>query len=117
MSGDIKIYHNPRCSKSREALARLKDLGHAPEIIEYLKTVPTKAVLEELAQSSGLGARGLMRSGEKIFKERGLAEDKWSDGQLIDFMVAHPILINRPIVVTEKGARLGRPVETIDEIL
>jgi arsenate reductase len=117
LSETVKIYHNPRCSKSRQALARIRETGREPEIVEYLKKAPGKAELEELAVESGVGVRGLMRTGEQVYKDLGLADEKWSDAQLIGFMVENPILINRPIVVTGKGVRLGRPVEVIDEIL
>ncbi len=109
------IYHNPRCSTSRNTLERLRAAGREPEIIEYLKTPPSRDQLAKLISDAGLTPREAVRGKEAVYTELGL--EKASDAQLLDAMAAHPILINRPFVVTEKGTRLGRPVEAVDEIL
>jgi len=109
------IYHNPRCSTSRNTLERLRAAGREPEIIEYLKTPPTRDQLARLISDAGLTPRDAVRSKEAVYAELGL--EGASDAQLLDAMAAHPILINRPFVVTEKGTRLGRPIEAVDEIL
>src|SRR5262245_51849872 len=113
----VTIYHNPRCSTSRNTLAMIRDSGIEPEIIEYLKAPPTRSRLAELIAAMGVPVRSVMRDKEPLYAELGLADPKWSDEQLIDMMVAHPILINRPIVVTDKGVRLGRPMDAVREIL
>lgn len=109
------IYHNPRCSTSRNTLERLRDAGREPEIIEYLKTPPSREQLAKLISDAGLTPREAVRSKEAVYAELGL--DGATDAQLLDAMAANPILINRPFVVTEKGTRLGRPIEAVDEIL
>ena len=109
------IYHNPRCSTSRNTLQRLREQGHEPEIIEYLKTPPSRVELAKLISDAGLTAREAIRSKETLYSELKL--DDATDEQLLDAMAQNPILINRPIVVTEKGTRLCRPVEAVDEIL
>ncbi len=109
------IYHNPRCSTSRNTLERLRAAGREPEIIEYLKTPPSRDQLATLISDAGLTPREAVRVKEAVYAELGL--DGASDAQLLDAMAAHPILINRPFVVTEKGTRLGRPIEAVDEIL
>ncbi len=114
---DVTIYHNPRCLKSRETLALIREAGHQPTVIEYLKQPPSADELRSLLAKLGRSPREAMRSGEAAFKERGLADPALSDEALIDAMAAEPILIERPIVVTEKGARLGRPPEAVHEIL
>ena len=114
---DITIYHNPRCSKSRQTLALIREAGHQPTIIEYLKQPPSADELRGLLAKLGKAPREAMRSGEAAFKERGLADPAMSDEALISAMAAEPILIERPIVVTDKGARLGRPPEAVQEIL
>jgi arsenate reductase len=115
---DVTIYHNPRCGTSRNTLALLHDAGHAPQVIEYLATPPTRAVLADLAARSGVAAaRGLLRRKEALATELGLDDPAIGDDALLDAMVAHPILINRPIVVTDKGVRLCRPPELVHEIL
>ena len=113
----VTIYHNPACSNSRKALARIRDSGAQPEVIEYLKTPPGRARLVELIQAMGISARDLLREKGTPYAELGLADPKWSDDELIDFMVDRPILINRPIVVTAKGVRLCRPSELVLELL
>jgi len=109
------IYHNPRCSTSRNTLERLRAAGREPEIIEYLKTPPSRDQLAKLISDAGLTPREAVRVKEAVYAELGL--EGASDAQLLDAMAAHPILINRPFVVTEKGTRLGRPIEAVDEIL
>lgn len=114
---NITIYHNPSCSKSREALKLIREAGEEPTIILYKETPPSHDELASLIKKTGLSVRAIMRDGEDIYEELGLADEKWTDEQLIDFMVQHPILINRPIVVTDKGARLCRPMDALKEIL
>lgn len=114
---DVTIYHNPRCGTSRNTLALLRDAGHEPQVIEYLATPPSRAELADLAARSGAGARGLLRSKEALAAELDLNDPAIGDDVLLDAMAAHPILINRPIVVTSKGVRLCRPAELVHEIL
>lgn len=109
------IYHNPRCSTSRNTLQRLRDRGVEPEIVEYLKTPPSRDQLARLIGDAGLTAREAIRAKEALYTELGL--EQATEAQLLDAMAAHPILINRPFVVTGKGTRLCRPVEAVDEIL
>lgn len=111
------IYHNPKCGTSRNVLALIRNSGVEPEVIEYLKTPPTKARLAELVAATGQGVRALIREKGTPYAELGLADAKWSDDQLLDFMLAHPILINRPLVVTPLGVKLCRPSETVLDIL
>jgi arsenate reductase len=113
----VTIYHNPACGTSRNTLAMIRQSGEQPEIIEYLKNPPTRARLLELIQAMGISVRGLLREKGTPYAELGLADPKWSDDQLLDFMLDHPILINRPIVVTPKGTRLCRPSEAVLELL
>ena len=112
---NITIYHNPKCSNSRGALALIQDAGFEPTIIEYLKTPPSRAEMAALVAKMGVAARDLVRAKEAVYGELGL--DGADDGALLDAMAAHPVLINRPIVVTEKGARLCRPPETVSALL
>lgn len=114
---DITIYHNPRCGTSRNTLAMIRNSGVEPTVIDYLKTPPTRETLVELIAAAGLGVRGIMRAKEAIFSELGLADPAKRDEELIDAMMAHPILINRPIVVTPLGTRLCRPSEVVLDIL
>ncbi|MCB1913193.1 MAG: arsenate reductase (glutaredoxin) [Rhodocyclaceae bacterium] len=114
---DITIYHNPRCGTSRNTLAMIRNSGVEPLVIEYLKTPPTREQLVALIAASGLSVREVMRSKEEVFGELGLTDTGLSDDALIDAMMAHPILINRPIVVTPLGTRLCRPSELVLEIL
>ena len=111
------IFHNPRCSTSRNALALIKASGETPEVVEYLKTPPSREYLVELLNKMQMSPRELMRSKEAVFTELGLDNPEVSDDKLIDVMIDNPILINRPIVVTEKGAVLCRPLERIFEVL
>jgi arsenate reductase (glutaredoxin) len=113
----ITIYHNPACGTSRNTLAMIRQSGEEPEIIEYLKTPPTRERLLELIKAMGLSARDLLRRKGTPYDTLGLDEPKWTDDELIDLMIEHPILINRPIVVTPKGVRLCRPSEVVLEIL
>lgn len=111
------IFHNPRCSTSRNALALIKASGETPEVVEYLKTPPSREYLVELLNKMQMSPREFMRSKEAVFTELGLDNPEVSDDKLIDAMIDNPILINRPIVVTEKGAVLCRPLERIFEVL
>ncbi|MFY3129560.1 arsenate reductase (glutaredoxin) [Achromobacter ruhlandii] len=113
----ITLYHNPACGTSRNVLALIRNSGETPTIIEYLKTPPDRATLEALIGAMGIAARDLLRQKGTPYDELGLADPAWSDAQLIDFMLAHPILINRPVVVTPLGTRLCRPSETVLDIL
>ncbi|MDO5666570.1 MAG: arsenate reductase (glutaredoxin) [Alcaligenaceae bacterium] len=113
----ITIYHNPRCGTSRNTLELIKNTGQDVEIIEYLKTPPSKEVLQKLVQDSGLAIRDFMRQKEAIYQENDLNNAKWSDDELLDWMVKEPILMNRPVVVTANGTRLCRPKEVLFEIL
>jgi arsenate reductase len=114
---DITIYHNPRCGTSRNTLAMIRNSGVEPNVIEYLKTPPTREQLVALIAAAGLGVRGIMRAKEALFTELGLADAAQTDEALIAAMLAHPILINRPIVVTPLGTRLCRPSELVLDIL
>jgi arsenate reductase (glutaredoxin) len=113
----VTIYHNPGCGTSRNTLAMIRQSGEEPEVIEYLKNPPSRVRLIELIEGMGISVRALLREKGTPYAELGLADDKWSDDQLIDFMLARPILINRPIVVTTKGTRLCRPSETVLDLL
>jgi arsenate reductase len=113
----VTIYHNPDCGTSRNTLAMIRQSGEAPAIIEYLKNPPDRARLIELIAAMAIPVRALLREKGTPYAELGLADPKWSDDQLIDFMLAHPILINRPIVVTPKGTRLCRPSEAVLDLL
>jgi arsenate reductase len=113
----VTIYHNPACGTSRNTLAMIRQSGEEPEVIEYLKTPPTRERLIELIKAMGLLARDLLRRKGTPYDTLGLDDPKWTDDELIDLMLEHPILINRPIVVTPKGVRLCRPSEVVLEIL
>ena len=110
---DVTIYHNPKCNSSRTALALIREAGIEPKIIEYLKTPPSARELTSIVKRMGVSPRALIRTKEAPYAELKLDNAKLSDAQLIAAMVAHPILINRPIVVTEKGVKLGRPPESV----
>lgn len=114
---DFTIYHNPACGTSRNTLALLRGAGIEPTIIEYLKHPPSRQQLREIVAATGAGIRPLLREKEPIFKELGLDDPKWSDEELLDFVIEHPILLNRPIVVTPGGAKLCRPSETVVDLL
>jgi arsenate reductase len=113
----VTIYHNRACGTSRNTLAMIRQSGEEPDIIEYLNTPPDRARLIELIKAMGISVRALLREKGTPYAELGLADPKWSDDELIDFMLAHPILINRPIVVTAKGTRLCRPSEKVLDLL
>jgi arsenate reductase (glutaredoxin) len=113
----VTIYHNPACGTSRNTLAMIRQSGEEPVVIEYLKTPPSRERLEELIQAMGIRPRDLLRQKGTPYNELGLSDTKWADDELIDFMMQYPILINRPIVVTDKGVRLCRPSEVVLEIL
>ena len=113
----VTIYHNPACGTSRNTLAMIRQSGEEPEVVEYLKTPPNHARLVELINALGISPRELLREKEAAFAELDLANPKWSDDALIDFMLAHPILIQRPIVTSPKGVRLCRPSERVLELL
>ena len=114
---DITIYHNPACGTSRNVLALIRNSGEEPEVIEYLKSPPDRATLEGLIATMGVPVRDVLRQKGTPYDELGLNDPKWTDAQLVDFMLQHPILINRPIVVTPLGARLCRPSEAVLDIL
>jgi arsenate reductase len=114
---DITIYHNPACGTSRNALALIRDTGEEPTVVEYLETPPDRATLERLIADLGLPVRGVLRQKGTPYDDLGLDDPKWRDDQLIDFMLQHPILMNRPIVVTSIATRLCRPSEAVLEIL
>ena len=114
---DITIYHNPRCGTSRNTLAMIRNTGAESNVIEYLKNPPTRETLVALIAAAGLGVRGIVRAKEAVFTELGLDDPAKTDEELIDAMMAHPILINRPIVVTPLGTRLCRPSEEVLDIL
>ena len=111
------IYHNPRCSKSRETLALLEAKGLAPKVVEYLKEPPSADELKAILKKLKMGPRDLMRKGEAVYKEIRLDNEKVTDEKLIGAMVEHPILIERPIVVMGAKARIGRPPESVLDIL
>jgi arsenate reductase len=113
----VTIYHNPSCGTSRNTLAMIRESGEEPQVIEYLKTPPDRARLLELVRAMGISVRDLLREKGTPYAELGLADPKWSDDELLDFMMAHPILINRPIVVSPKGTRLCRPSEQVLDLL
>lgn len=113
----ITIYHNPKCGTSRNTLEMIRKSGIEPQIIEYLKTPPSRKELLELIAQMGIPVRDLIRQKGTPYDELGLSNDKWTDDQLVDFLMEHPILINRPIVVSDKGALLCRPSEKVMDLL
>lgn len=113
----ITIYHNPACGTSRNVLGLIRNSGETPTIIEYLKTPPDAATLRSLIADMGIPVRELLRQKGTPYDELGLSDPKWTDDQLMGFMLEHPILINRPIVVTPLGTRLCRPSEAVLDIL
>ncbi|EBM4267506.1 glutaredoxin-dependent arsenate reductase [Salmonella enterica] len=113
----ITIYHNPACGTSRNTLELIRNSGVEPTVILYLETPPARAELVRLIADMGISVRALLRKNVEPYEQLGLAEDKWSDDELIDFMLQHPILINRPVVVTPLGTRLCRPSEVVLDIL
>ena len=113
----ITIYHNPACGTSRNVLALIRHAGLEPTVVEYLKTPPSKAQLRELVAATGQPLRALLREKGTPYAELGLSDSNWSDEQLLDFIGQHPILMNRPVVVTPLGTKLCRPSEAVLEIL
>jgi len=114
---DITIYHNPKCGTSRNTLALIRNSGVEPRVVLYMETPPSRTELQALVAASGAPVRELIRAKEAVYKELHLDTPKWSDDELLDAMLAHPILINRPIVVTPLGTRLCRPSEMVLDIL
>ena len=117
MSTDIIVYHNPACGTSRNTIAMIRDAGIEPHVVEYLKTPPSRALLIDLIARAGMRPRDLLRVKGTPFAELGLGDEGLSDDTLIDAMMAHPILINRPFVVSPKGVRLCRPSERVFDLL
>ena len=113
----VTIYHNPKCGTSRNVLAMIRQSGEELVVVEYLKNPPSRERLKELVAAMGISVRALLREKGTPYAELRLGDPKWTDEQLIEFMLAHPILIDRPVVVTPKGARLCRPSETVIDIL
>ncbi|WPC03930.1 arsenate reductase (glutaredoxin) [Pseudomonas benzenivorans] len=114
---DLTLYHNPRCSKSRGALQLLEERGLSPTIVRYLETPPSAAQLQALLDKLGIGARQLLRSGEEEYRTLNLADAGLSEAQLIEAMVSHPKLIERPILIAGDKAVIGRPPEKVLELL
>ncbi|HET9206197.1 MAG TPA: arsenate reductase (glutaredoxin) [Burkholderiaceae bacterium] len=114
---DATVYHNPSCGTSRNTLALLRHAGIEPTVIEYLKTPPSKDTLKALVHAMGISVRDLLRRKGTPYDELHLDDPKWTDDQLLDFIVQHPILMNRPIVVTARGTKLCRPSEAVLELL
>ena len=117
MATDIIVYHNPECGTSRNALAKIRNAGIDPHVVEYLKTPPSRALLESLIERAGIGARALLREKGTPFAELGLGNADLTDAQLIDAMMEHPILINRPLVVSPLGVKLCRPSEEVLDLI
>jgi arsenate reductase (glutaredoxin) len=117
MAMETTIYHNPKCSTSRNTLAMIRDAGIEPQVIEYLRHPPDRAKLKELIACAGLTVRAALREKDALFHELGLDNPRLSDEQLLDAVLANPALLNRPFVQTAKGVRLCRPVERVLEIL
>jgi len=113
----VTIFHNPQCGTSRNTLALIRNAGIEPQVVHYLETPPTRDELVKLIADCGLTAREVLRSKGEVYDELNLSDPKWTDAELVDFMVEHPILINRPIVITSKGTRLCRPSEVVLDIL
>ena len=113
----VKIFHNPKCGTSRNTLALIRNSGVEPEIVLYLETPPSKEQLKKLISDMSIPVRDVLRQKGTPYEELDLANEKWSDEDLLDFMIAHPILINRPIVVTPIGTKLCRPSEVVLDIL
>lgn len=114
---DVVIYHNPECGTSRNTLAMIRNAGIEPHVVEYLKSPPARVLLARLIARMGVPVRAVLREKGTPFAELGLADAKLTDGQLLDAMVAHPILINRPIVVSRLGVKLCRPSEAVLDLL
>ena len=116
-SFSVTIYHNPACGTSRNVLAMLREAGHEPQVVEYLKQPYTREQLQGLLQAMGLRPRDVLRTKGDLYAELGLDDPKWSDDELLGTLVAYPVLVERPIVVTPLGTRLCRPKERVLEIL
>lgn len=114
---DITIFHNARCGTSRNTLALIREAGHEPRVVDYLATPPAREELAQMIARAGLTVREALRSKESIYTELGLDDPARDDAALLDAMLAHPILINRPFVATPKGVRLCRPAELVRDIL
>jgi arsenate reductase len=114
---DVVLYHNPACGTSRNTLALIRNAGVEPHVIEYLKCLPSRAMLLRLAERTGLGLRGLLREKGTPYAELGLGDPALTDDRLLDAIAAHPILLNRPIVVSPEGVRLCRPSEAVLDLL
>lgn len=117
MTTDIIIYHNPNCGTSRNALAMIRNAGIEPHVVEYLKTPPSRALLESLVARAGMTPRALLREKGTPFAELGLGDPALTDEQLVDAMMAHPVLINRPLVVSPLGVKLCRPSEDVLDLI
>ena len=117
MTADIIIYHNPECGTSRNTLALIRNAGIEPHVVEYLKTPPSRALLERLIERAGITPRELLREKGTPYAELGLGNPDLTDGALIDAMMAHPVLINRPLVVTSLRVKLCRPSEAVLDII
>ncbi|EGD59547.1 putative arsenate reductase [Novosphingobium nitrogenifigens DSM 19370] len=117
MTVDIVIYHNPECGTSRNALAMIRNAGIEPHVVEYLKTPPSRALLESLIARAGIAPRALLREKGTPYAELGLDNPDLDDGQILDAMMAHPILINRPLVVSPLGVKLCRPSEEVLDLI
>lgn len=113
----VTIYHNPSCGTSRNTLGIVRASGEEPVVIEYLKSPPDRGTLKSLIAAMGVPVRDLLREKGTPYADLGLGDPQWSDDELIDFMLAHPILINRPIVVTKRGVKLCRPSEQVFDLL
>ena len=114
---DVVIYHNPDCGTSRNTLGLIRNAGIEPHVVEYLKTPPSRALVQQLAARMGIGIRDLLREKGTPYRELGLSDESLSDDALLDAMMAHPVLMNRPIVVSPKGVRLCRPSEAVLDLL
>ena len=113
----VTIYHNPNCSTSRKVLGLLRDAGHKPEVIEYLKTPPTRDRMKELLKAMGMKPRDILRRSGTPYDELGLGDPALTDDQILDALEKHPILMQRPVVVSQKGTRLCRPLEKVSEVV
>ena len=113
----VTIYHNPNCSTSRKVLALLRDSGQEPTVIEYLKTPPSRATMKKLLKDMGMKPRDILRRSGTPYDELGLDDQKLTDDQILDALAAHPILMQRPVVVSAKGTRLCRPLEKVAEVV